>query len=215
MKFIHKNTQNEPPSLEDCRTTPGSNFDSCNKNDMRVALIEEQGNVCAYCNQRINNETDEKGKQKMKIEHWEPRNSANEMQWNNLLGVCLGNLGSPSKIQHCDTKKGNTSIQISPLNQSLLNQIKYRANGEIYSENKNLNIDLSETLNLNFPLLVNQRKAVLNSIRINIKQTFRKRKVTTAFLNTEIRRWEERSNGKFNPFCDIAVFYLNNKLRQI
>lgn len=215
MKLIEKNTQNEPPSLEQCRTTPGSNFDTCNKNDIRAALIEEQGGVCAYCNQRINNEADSNGKPKMKIEHWEPRNPNNEMQWNNLFGVCLGNQGAPSKLQHCDTKKANTPIQVSPLNQALLNQIKYRANGEIFSENENLNKDLNETLNLNFTLLVNQRKAILTSIRSKLKRNFSTSRATAAFLNAEIRNWKERANGKFNPFCDIAVFYLNNKLRQI
>jgi len=214
MKFIEKNIQNEPSSLEECRTTPGSNFDSCNKNDMRIALVAEQGHICAYCNQRIKNEIAKNGHPTMKIEHWEPRNSENEMQWNNLLGVCLGNQGFGSNLQHCDTKKGNLSIQISPLNIGLLNQIKYRSNGEIYSLNDHLNKDLNETLNLNIPKLVDIRKSILTSVRTTIRNKFGTKKTTKAFLDKEKRKWEEKADGKFNPFCDVAVFYLNNKLRQ-
>ena len=49
MKYIQKNLKNEPISLKEKRSTPGANFDSCSKEDIRIALLAEQGKICAYC----------------------------------------------------------------------------------------------------------------------------------------------------------------------
>ena len=45
MKYIQKNIKNEPKSLKEERSTPNPNFDSCNKEDIRKALLREQGYI--------------------------------------------------------------------------------------------------------------------------------------------------------------------------
>ena len=86
MKFIKKNPINEPADVIEKRNTPGSTFDDLPKKSLREALLKEQGFICGYCMQRIYNDGNV-----TKIEHWEPRNSANEKKYMNLLAVCSGN----------------------------------------------------------------------------------------------------------------------------
>lgn len=48
--------QHEPESLRRFRLTPGADFDgmpAAEKNELRLALIKEQGYICAYCMRRI------------------------------------------------------------------------------------------------------------------------------------------------------------------
>lgn len=68
-----------------------------------------------------------------KIEHFEARTKANELQYHNLLAVCKGGEGQPLRMQFCDTKKGNKPIFINPLNKTDMDRIYYKMNGEIHS----------------------------------------------------------------------------------
>lgn len=61
MRYITKGR--EPSSLTQYKKQSGAYFDGTNKEDIRQALLEEQGYLCAYCMCRISAEN-------MKIEHW-------------------------------------------------------------------------------------------------------------------------------------------------
>ena len=75
------------------------------KQILRDSLLKEQGYLCAYCMSKIDD-------QHTKIEHYEPRNNKNELDYKNLLAVCGGNSGgNDEKHQHCDTKKGNKTLK--------------------------------------------------------------------------------------------------------
>ena len=60
------------------------------------------------CMGRIHN-----GPATMKIEHWQcqRRHSAEQLNYRNLLGACLGGDGQPRHLQHCDTSKGDHDLQ--------------------------------------------------------------------------------------------------------
>jgi hypothetical protein len=50
MKWIEKNLKNEPKSLRLHRQKSVSNYDNyAEKDDLRRALLEEQGYLCCYC----------------------------------------------------------------------------------------------------------------------------------------------------------------------
>ena len=72
------------------------------KEDLKNALLEEQGYICCYCTQRIEYST-------MKVEHFKSRNKHPKLkaEYSNLLGACQGNekLKSDNKKRHCDTCK--------------------------------------------------------------------------------------------------------------
>lgn len=99
MKAITKG--DEPRSLTQHRCNTHSDYDNyADKDGLRKALVAEQGGICCYCMQRIHPTAGS-----MKIEHWhcQENYSAEQLNYRNLLGACMGNEGEPRKEQHCDT----------------------------------------------------------------------------------------------------------------
>lgn len=91
MKYINKEI--EPRSLRHYRSNdPNPTYeDYREKDDLRKALLAEQGDICCYCMQRIKIG-------KMKIEHWKPQSTIKSLQldYKNLLGACLGGRRAPA-----------------------------------------------------------------------------------------------------------------------
>lgn len=129
-----------PQSLIEHRLQPFADYDNYSeKDELRVLLLNEQGHICCYCMQRISST-------KMKIEHWRSQDEYPDLQldYNNLLGACEGGQGFPRHLQHCDTRKGNIYLSINPLdsNRNCEDLIKYRGNGIIYSDDKDIDSTL-------------------------------------------------------------------------
>ncbi len=220
MKHIEKRLKNEPASLKEKRSTPGASFDSCNKDDIRNALLKEQGYICAYCMQRISQNLNEEGKTVTKIEHYQAQSSDNSLQLNymNMLGVCRGNEGEAKKLQHCDTARGNQRLTVNPLDANCESLVKYETSGDIYSDNENVNHDLTAILKLNNQRLVEYRKEAIDAARQAMMTRANKNKEQTwskKDLTAEIKRWKSRVEGKFEPFCMAAVYYLERKLARL
>ncbi len=100
---------------------------------VRQALYDEQGGICAYCEQLLSLPEAEtgpgrKGRHKTKIEHFHPRHSktseddaclreSGEAQlqhadtaWSNMLLCCHGGLDGANVESHCDTRKDGADI---------------------------------------------------------------------------------------------------------
>lgn len=212
MKRIIKNK--EPKSLLEHRQQPFSDYDNyAHKDELRASLLSEQGNICCYCMQRIRDD-------KMKIEHWRSQDEYPELQLNyqNLLGACEGNQGSPKHLQHCDTKKGNIEITINPTDNHKKCEeiIKYHPSGEIYSDDETINNDLNKTLNLNMQTLVNNRKIVLDEIIRLLTSERPTGDWTAELLNRKIQYLSNKQKGdKYQPYCQIAIYYLQKKLSKL
>ena len=147
MIYIRKGR--EPRSLTEYKKHPNATYDGYReKNDVRQALLEEQGYICAYCMRRI-------GKDSMKIEHWKAQNAIDgsgqkyALDYRNMLGVCIGNQSAVHEDQTCDTYRGNADLFVDPRNEEHINQIAYKADGTIYSNNSCIDFDLNHRLNLN------------------------------------------------------------------
>ena len=70
----------EPNSLTEYKMKSNAYFDGySNKGDIRKALLEEQGHLCAYCMKRIS-------KNNMKIEHYNSQSNSTE---NEVINVDL------------------------------------------------------------------------------------------------------------------------------
>lgn len=227
MKYIQKLPENEPRSLIKHRATSGSNYDGCNKEDIRTALLMEQGYICAYCMKRIEEGMEEVENKENKIylyrtniEHYIPQSVNRElsMVFSNMLGVCNGNAGRLKHLHHCDKSRGNELLNIDPRNITCETFIQYSSNGEIKSANQQINKDLNDVLKLNIEELVQERKRIIDtaSKRMQIKY---KRKSgqnwSKSDLLKEIKFWSERKDNRFEPFCGAAVAYLKNKLSRI
>lgn len=159
MIYIEKTL--EPESLRLHRGTPGSDFDGLDKKELRQALLEEQGYLCAYCMKRIRNTKD------IKIEHYKARNKENELNYSNLLAVCNGNEGENRNRFTCDTMKGKQELHINPQSKKDMDTIYYDNQGKIYSRNNDYQNDLNTVLNLNdeYGYLIRNRKAALKAMR--------------------------------------------------
>ena len=109
MKYIEKNQsqkafqaiKNFKSSQKKIKKKPV--YDDFSNEDGRLAvqesLLHEQGNICAYCMQRI----DQTGK----IEHWDgqSKNEGETLNYNNMLAVCRGKMGEEVNDFHCDTRR--------------------------------------------------------------------------------------------------------------
>lgn len=129
MKYISK--QQEPQEIRDWKNLANDNwqpswsvFQNPQKQRLKESLVEEQGHICCYCQQRIyvNSKTE--------IEHIITReecdnrnNEALKLEYTNLIASCEGNK-PPSrhpdinKSRHCNGFRGNKSLPINPLTQN-------------------------------------------------------------------------------------------------
>lgn len=218
MKKIVKNP--EPHTFVEHRTKPHSNFDNIPfdvKEELRQNLLLEQGSICCYCMKRI----PENNPPKIKIEHYKCQDDNEHLQitYTNLFGACTGNEGQPKIKQTCDTKKGNLVLNINPT-ATLPNcesLFKYNADGEISSDNEDVNKQIRDVLNLNMQTLKDGRREIYLEVQKKVESESRQlkdKKVKLKYFEQERKKWLTKNDDKFKPFCMVAVYYLTKKIRQ-
>lgn len=206
----------EPKGLREHRAKSHSNYDNLKRPEtqaLRVSLTEEQGWLCCYCMSRIH--PDEK---KMKIEHFKCQDNypQHDLAYWNMLGACIGGKGQKERFQHCDTFKRNKELIFNPsVNGSPIESlIEYNlSTGEIFSKHTSLNKELNSVLNLNLAFLKNARKArIVGFIDSLPKQ---KGYYSPKQIQEWLDRWTGRSKGKFKPYCQVIVYYLQKKMKRM
>jgi hypothetical protein len=206
----------EPASLTAHRQTPHCDYNNyADKDALRHALITEQRAICCYCMGRIHN-----GPTTMKIEHWrsQRRHEAEQLTYGNLLGACLGGEGRPAHLQHCDTRKGDNDLQWNPADPGhhIETRIQYLSDGSIRSNDASFDSQLDDVLNLNIPILKNNRKGILDAVL----DWWKREKARLAgpvpratFERERARRIEGASD--LEPYCQVAVWWLNQRLAKM
>ena len=210
-----------PKSFVEFCAKPHSFYDSSDfpKDDLRQNLLAEQGYICCYCMKRIPESTSPF----MKVEHFkcQERYSYLQLTYTNLLGACTGNLGQPIIKQTCDTKKGSQDITISLISNApnCETLFRYNAEGEISSINNNeeINLQLNDILNLNMQTLKDGRREIYLEVQKKVEADSRQignRQLKIKFFERERNNWLSKIGNKYRPFCMVAVYYLNKKIRQ-
>ena len=194
MRNIQK--QSEPISLTRHRCSSNSNYGNyAEKDDLRTSLVSEQRGICCYCMQRIYPTLE-----KMKIEQCQSQSTnkfpEKQIDYTNLLGACLGGEGKPRRDQHCDTRKGDDDISFNPANSKhdVERLFKFPGTGRIEAidaNNKQLQSEIDEVLNLNHSILVDNRKAVIDSFT----EMLRRKKVRDVDLPKYLATWEGKNGG--------------------
>lgn len=204
MKSIIKSA--EPDSLTRHRASPFSDYGNYHdKETLRLYLSDEQRGICCYCLSRIRPVLGE-----MKIEHWHSQagHAIEQLHYSNLLGACMGNEGQVHSDQHCDTFKGNRDLSRNPANpmHRVEEFVRYESSGKVSSNDPVFDAELDKILNLNVPILVNNRRAVLNSF---IKMLKKRGSPSKAKRRSLLEDWNgERSNGELKPFGQVVVYWL-------
>lgn len=217
MKAISK--ANEPVSLTQHRANKPSFYANLSKDETRASLLSEQGYICCYCMRRIPESKKNPG---TKIEHFlcQDDHSNEELNYGNMLLACLGNEGSPERLQTCDTKKGKSSLTYSPSNvdRNIEELIKYKSNGEIYSSDDTFNTELEHVLNLNVKSLKDNRRVIYEEVQNRIVLEGKKKGSTALqkkFLQTEKNKLLTLHSGKFSEYCMVGVYVIDKKLKKI
>ena len=148
------------------------------KEDLRGELLREQGHLCCYCQQRIENV------ESTVIEHLFPRNGADKDQgrakmfdYDNLVAACDGgstaNRDRPSKIksfpQYCDKNKDEDLLPLSPLRPDVEARLTYlrsddKVRIEPVGEDPEALAAIEQILNLNTPFLEKRRGEAIDGL---------------------------------------------------
>ena len=188
--------------------------------DVRTQMWEEQKHLCAYCMKKIVSPNVER------IEHCRPRHPHGEIEHDKkstldfkwMLGVCSGNSltkGVKHEDTTCDAHRGNTEITVNPFDELSIRKIKYRSDGSIYSDDEEINKDVTETLNLNCEAvsLPATRKKVLQEEQSRIMRKC-KGKSQEVFIRELERTYESLVRERnLTPYCGIIISWLENKLK--
>lgn len=214
MLYIKKGK--EPNSLTKYKKEVGAYYDGCNKDDIRVSLLKEQGGICAYCMRRISNHEG-----KMSIEHYTSQSETDEsekLNYKNMLGVCFGGRKKGRRLEFltCDAHRGNTPLTVNPLDNTTIDLIAYKSDGTIYSNDTQIDYDLNITLNLNCDidfLRLNRRKA-LEAVKSKLNKIQKTGDWTEPRL-LEIKKAYERFNGDgcYAEYAGVIIYYINKRLK--
>lgn len=207
--MIQINKGLEPKEWSAKKATPGfTEFEPIP--ELRDALLEEQGFICAYCMRRIPT-NDINSDATSKIEHIKSQDDRPDLQlyYSNMAICCPGNMNNEP---HCDTLKGPRSVNFNLHSTALSRSISYSSkNGKIKSNNPAWDDEMDKFLNLNHPFLqLNRRDALAGVIQAIDSEDW-----DSAFIRRKFREWSELdTQGKLKEYCGIVIWYLQRKLRQ-
>ena len=200
MRHIEKT---EPPRefVKYCETE-GVCFDDLSgepKRALRKRLLEDQGYICCYCGCRIGND------ENTKIEHikCQARYGELSLNYDNMLASCDGgerdrkNRVRPRHKCHCDAKKFNEDIPVSPLDNSIEGLLTYFEDGTVTGTGEGER--LVQTLGLNVQYLVSRRKNVIKEYMDNEPED----------LEAELQWLRSMHDGEFEEFCFVLEQYVS------
>ncbi len=184
--------------------------EQCRENradNLRKQLLQEQGYICCYCMSRIDCDNS-------KIEHFRPQTKNRDVQidYQNLFIACSGGEGSKAKGQFCDTKKGEKDLNSIDLLSSIEDSVNYTKSAKnisITSNDKSIDKEINDILNLNVMVLSRNRKEVYDRVMKNLKS----RGYTMASIQKALNYYKTQHHGKFEPYCEMIVYFLTKKLK--
>ena len=213
MKHIIKSAS--PEELETYKQTPGVCYKHMFKevkDAVKTSLLKEQGYICCFCGKRIE-------KDNSTIDHIKPQGTEEyknlQLDYNNMICSCNGidsKEGEKEKNKqtptHCNNKKGDKPIKISPLDLDCESRFEFDDDGNINGIDQDA-IDTITVLGLGCPTLNIERR---NAIRPYIDK-YRGKTVSKDVLEAKIAELEQKNNeGRLIPFCFVSIYYIKNYL---
>jgi hypothetical protein len=208
--------------------------------DLRDILLQEQGYLCAYCLQRIEKDTmkiehwyprclcknakndiDENLKCNCKKQ---TSKDCSQIDYKNLIAVCKGITSVEDLYRHCDTLRGDVNcvkqeLSINPCKQNDIAKISFSNTGKLAvnpnfpiseTDAKKLKDDIENKLGLNQKHIVENRKSAL----LSVKDFLDERGWSVANYRKKLDEYKTRRNGKFKPYNEYIIWYLEKKIRK-
>ena len=200
--------QLEPREWTKHRLTPGAKYEAVP--ELRKALLEEQGYLCAYCMRRIPIR-DTNSNESTRIDHILSRTKHPELQLNysNMVVCCPGAITSDF---HCDKQKGENDITINLFEDHFFDTLSYSSkDGRIKSSDAESDRQIHELLNLNHALLKRNRLETLRGVILMLNRIG----WTSSNIRHQIEIWNQKDQqGHYKPYNSIVVWFLKKKMEQ-
>lgn len=183
-----------------------TDFDDAVRWKLRKNLLEEQGYICCYCMNRINNNTSH-------IEHFWPKSQFEEkdMDYANMLASCQGGKAS----EYCGHKKDDWYLpgMVIPTDARIEDMFSYQEDGDISPKGKDqmswLGKQMIEHLALdNFHLKRSRRNA------IEASEVYDDVKYSDEEIRDFINYYDHKVDGKYLPFCQSIIECLIRQLSE-
>ncbi|EHM50263.1 retron system putative HNH endonuclease [Cardiobacterium valvarum] len=175
-----------------------SNMPTDIKQQLKDALLDEQGWICCYCEQEITPDDSH-------IEHFRPQSDPNcdPLDYSNLLGSCQKQRRKGEPL-HCGSLKADwfdRNLLISPLNPSCESRFVFLGNGEIQAKDANDQAakETIQRLGLNIPKLIEMRKKVI--------EVFLDELLTDVEVANLVSTYLVKKAKKYSPFWS-TIHYL-------
>ena len=189
--------------------TPGVSFDGLSgepKKALRQRLLEDQGYICCYCGRRINNDKN------TRIEHIKSQKNYSELalDFNNMLASCDGGEEDregrvePKHKPHCDSKKENEDIPITPLDAEIESVLSFFEDGTVKGKGE-IGKELVRVLGLDDKFLNTERRNAIEQYELKAPEN----------LESELTRLRQKDNGGcFDEFCFVLEQYVMDLIRE-
>lgn len=185
------------------------------KKKLKDALLEEQGSICAFCMSGLKNDAD------CTIDHLQPKaeDARNRtFDYQNLLACCSGipKLNFKKELRHCNNKKEDKTIPITPLMVDCESKFLFTIKGEIFplDEKDDQAIETIDRLGLNSKKLVEKRNDTIYPYLYPDVPTEDNpnppRLITKEEAKTKIAQLTQKSNGRFSPFVMAVIQVLES-----
>ena len=208
MKFIKK--QKEPKAFSDWKDLSNDNWQpnfsmlsDPEKAAVKKALIEEQGCICCYCESRVTADDSH-------IEHFKPQDepSVDPLDFSNMLCSCQNNLekGAPRHCGHLKDKWFDSSLLVSPLDNTCETRFSFTADGYIqaYKEADQAASTTLEKLGLDIPKLRALRKSAI--------EPFLDADLSESELQLFVAGYLEWSGSKLNEFWTTIRYLFDSSI---
>ena len=227
MRFIAK--QGTPPALKDWmremrRDAPQNlsygNLPTAVKDEVKQALLTEQGHLCAYTLRKLRSIGD------CHIEHVEPQNAApgKDLDYANMA-ACVPKDGGDTSVGYGAPTKAGQAVAlnvdfVSPHMQGCSARFQFEANGDVRAAPGDAAaLGTISTLKLNHAELVDLRRSALQAhgLAVTVRTTRTTRQLKSA---AEARRFAVEvlrpdASGQLEPYCvalaQVALAYADQE----
>ena len=170
------------------------------KEDFKKDLIDEQGGICCYCEQKLKIDDSH-------LEHLLPQNldifSKSLFDYNNLLCSCQKEL-TKGEPRHCGNSKGSwydKDLLVSPLDINCEIKFKYNNDGTIEPTDEASRLTIVH-LQLNIDKL--------NDLRNKAIEPFLDEELSIEEIQLFTKGYVEQRNGKYNEFYTTIQYLFGN-----